>query len=129
MGYIEEIGMGLDNVYRWLAEAGQPEPALRDTGGSFIITLYGLDMEEALAEGDVEAIDLAALGLNERQRQAIEYIQEQGRVTNREYRELGKVSHQMAYRELSELVEKGLIEKRGAGRGTHYVLVDDLVDD
>jgi ATP-dependent DNA helicase RecG len=125
MGYIEEIGMGLDNVYRWLAEAGQPEPALRDTGGSFVITLYGLDVEKALAEGETEAIELVALGLNERQRRAIEYIQEHGRITNREYRELGKVSHEIAYRELSELITKGLIEKRGAGRGTHYTLVDD----
>lgn len=125
MGYIEEIGMGLDNVYRWLAEAGQPEPALRDTGGSFVITLYGLDVEKALAEGEAETIELVAQGLNERQRRAIEYIQEHGRITNREYRELGKVSHEIAYRELSELITKGLIEKRGAGRGTHYTLVDD----
>lgn len=125
MGYIEEIGMGLDNVYRWLAEAGQPEPALRDTGGSFVITLYGLDVEKALAEGETETIELVALGLNERQRRAVEYIQEHGRITNREYRELGKVSHEIAYRELSELITKGLIEKRGAGRGTHYTLVDD----
>ena len=125
MGYIEEIGMGLDNVYRWLAEAGQPEPALRDTGGSFVITLYGLDVEKALAEGEAETIGLVALGLNERQRRAIEYVQEHGRITNREYRELGQVSHEIAYRELSELITKGLIEKRGAGRGTHYTLVDD----
>ena len=125
LGYIEEIGMGLDNVYRWLAEAGQPEPALRDTGGSFVITLYGLDVEKVLAEGEAETIELVALGLNERQRRAIEYIQEHGRITNREYRELGKVSHEIAYRELPELMTKGLVEKRGAGRGTHYTLVDD----
>jgi len=125
MGYIEEIGTGLDNVFRWLAEARQPEPTLRDTGGSFIITLCGLDMEKALAAGAAGAINLEAPGLNERQRQAIEYIQEHGKITNREYQELGKVSHEMAHRELSVLTAKGLIEKRGAGRGTHYMFVDD----
>ena len=82
-------------------------------------------MEKALAEREAKAIGLEALGLNERQWRAIEYIQEHGRITNREYRELGKVSHEIAYRELSELTTKGLIEKRGAGRGTHYILVDD----
>ncbi|MGA9352024.1 MAG: hypothetical protein WBW48_24940 [Anaerolineae bacterium] len=82
-------------------------------------------MEKALAEGEAETIGLVALGLNERQRRAIECVQEHGRITNREYRELGKVSHEIAYRELSELITKGLIEKRGAGRGTHYTLVDD----
>jgi len=122
MGYIEEIGMGLDNVYRWLAETGQPEPTLRDTGGSFIITLYGLDMEKALAEEEAEAIDLTVLGLNERQRRAIEYIQEHGKITNHEYQTLFEVSYDTAYRDLRGLLEKGLIERRGRGRGTHYVL-------
>jgi predicted HTH transcriptional regulator len=65
------------------------------------------------------------LGLNERQRQAIEYIQEHSKITKREYQELGKVSHEMAHRELSILTAKGLIEKRGAGRWIHYMFVDD----
>lgn len=44
---------------------------MRDTGGSFTITLYGLDMEKALAEREAELIDLAAPGLNERQIEAL----------------------------------------------------------
>ena len=113
--------MGLDNVYRWLAEAGQPEPTLRDTGGCFIITLYGLDMEKALAEREAELIDLAALGLNERQQGAIVYLQEQGRITNREYQSLFEVSYDTAYRDLRELLEKGLVKRQGKGRATYYV--------
>ena len=122
MGYIEEIGMGLDNVYRWLAEAGQPEPALRDTGGSFIITLYGLDMEKALAEREAELIGLVALGLNERQQRAVLHVQEHGLITSREYRGINDIGKTMAYRELTDLVERGLLERRGEGRSTHYVL-------
>lgn len=38
-GYIEERGMGLDNVYYWLQTEGRPEPDLDDTGGSLIVTL------------------------------------------------------------------------------------------
>ena len=56
--------------------------------GPSIITLYGSDMEKALAEGGVGAIELTALGLSERQRRAVEYMLEHGRITNREYREL-----------------------------------------
>ncbi len=122
MGYIEEIGMGLDNVYRWLAEAGQPKPALRDTGGSFIITLYGLDMERALAEERAKVMDLARLGLNERQQGAIVYLREQERITNREYRSLFEVSYDTAYRDLRDLLEKGLVKRQGKGRATYYVL-------
>jgi ATP-dependent DNA helicase RecG len=129
MGYIEEIGMGLDNVYRWLAEAGQPEPALRDTGGSFIITLYGLDMERALAEERAKAIDLARLGLNERQQRAVLHVQEYGLITSREYRAINDIGKTMAYRELTDLVERGLLERRGEGRSTRYVLSERLVND
>ena len=129
MGYIEEIGMGLDNVYRWLAEAGQPEPALRDTGGCFIITLYGLDMEKALAEGEAEAIDLARLGLNKRQQRAVLHVQEHGLITSREYRAINRIGKTMAYRELADLVERGLLERRGEGKSTRYVLSERLVND
>jgi len=129
MGYIEEIGMGLDNVYRWLAEAGQPEPALQDTGGCFIITLYGLDMEKALAEERAEALDLARLGLNERQQRAVLYVQEHGLITSREYRAINRIGKTMAYRELTDLVERGLLERRGEGRSTRYVLSERLVND
>jgi ATP-dependent DNA helicase RecG len=122
MGYIEEIGMGLDNVYRWLAEAGQAEPALQDTGGSFIITLYGLDMERALAEERAKVMDLARLGLNERQQGAIVYLREQERITNREYQSLFEVSYDTAYRDLRDLLEKGLIKRQGKGRATYYML-------
>ncbi len=122
MGYIEEIGMGLDNVYRWLTEAGQPEPALQDTGGSFIITLYGLDMEKALAEERAEALDLARLGLNERQVEAVLYVREHGRISNRECRELFGVSNYTAAMDLKGLVEKQILVAEGMGRGRYYRL-------
>jgi len=122
MGYIEEIGMGLDNVYRWLAEAGQPEPALRDTGGCFIITLYGLDMEKALAEERAEAMELARLGLNERQVETVLYVREQGRISNRKYRELFGVSNYTAVMDLKDLVGKQILVAEGMGRGRYYRL-------
>jgi len=74
-------------------------------------------MEKALAEEEAEAIDLTVLGLNERQRRAIEYIQEHGKITNHEYQTLFEVSYDTAYRDLRGLLEKGLIERRGRRAG------------
>jgi ATP-dependent DNA helicase RecG len=129
MGYIEEVGMGLDNVYRWLRESGQPEPALRDTGDSFIVTLYGLDIENILAQEDSEKVDLAALGLNERQQRAMIHVQKHRQITNREYRAINDVGQTMAARELADLVKRALFERRGSGRSTYYVLSERLVGD
>ena len=63
-----------------------------------------------------------AEGLNERQVEAVLYVGEHGRITNREYTELTGVSYNTAHRDLSDLCRRGLIEQRGRGRGTYYVL-------
>ena len=102
---------------------------MQDTGGCFIITLYGLDMEKALAEERAEALDLARLSLNERQQRAVLYVQEHGLITSREYRAINRIGKTMAYRELTDLVERGLLERRGEGRSTRYVLSERLVND
>lgn len=122
MGYIEEIGMGLDNVYRWLAEAGQPEPVLRDTGGSFIVSLPGLDMEDVLAGKESELVDWVSLGLNKRQQEIVIYLREQGQITNRECQSLFNVSYDTAYRDLRKLLEMDLVKRCGKGRATYYTL-------
>lgn len=60
--------------------------------------------------------------LNERQRQALLHIQTHGQITNRGYQELTEVSQKQAVRDLNEMMELGLIERRGKGRSTHYVV-------
>ena len=49
------------------------------------------------------------------------YVEENERVTNKEYQALNKVSNKTATYELTELVDKyNLLEKSGAGAGTYY---------
>ena len=44
-----------------------------------------------------------------------------GKITNREYQEINKVSKQAATRDLKEIEEKGIFEKIGiTGKGTFY---------
>jgi ATP-dependent DNA helicase RecG len=64
-------------------------------------------------------------GLKERQVEAVLYVGEHGRITNREYRDLTDVSRRWATKELQELVDLGVLAMRGTGRATHYVLVRD----
>jgi predicted HTH transcriptional regulator len=98
---------------------------LRDTGASFLITLYRLDIEKVLAEEKAKAIDLVALGLNQRQQEAVEYVLEQGRITNREYRGLTGVSRRWATKEIREMVDLGILTVQGTGRAIHYVMMRD----
>ncbi len=59
--------------------------------------------------------------LNERQQQVLVYVKEHGQITNRLYRDLTGVSQKQAARDLNELVELGLINIEGKGRGTRYI--------
>jgi ATP-dependent DNA helicase RecG len=120
--YIEELGFGVDRVFREMESAGAPPPLITDDGGMLTVTLYAV---KATALPDIPA----GTELNERQVKALAIIAERGPINNREYRERFNVSHTTATADLRDLVAKGLIERVGTGRGTHYRPVDDLFDE
>lgn len=64
--------------------------------------------------------------LSERQLKILAYVEEHGRITNRELRNLVQLSNASAYHELTTLVQSGLLRKCGKARGTYYALVNDF---
>jgi len=114
MGWIEQWGSGIDKMRNACVKAGLPEPQLEEYQGFRVIFRKDIYTEEYLHN----------LGLNERQIKAVMYVKEKGKITNKEYQELTKVSKPMATIDLKELVERKLLEKLGTtGRGTEYILV------
>jgi ATP-dependent DNA helicase RecG len=65
---------------------------------------------------------LKGLECNDRQIKAVMYTKAKGRITNKEYRELTQLSDEGVRKDLNELVEKGVLQLQGKGRGVHYVL-------
>lgn len=66
---------------------------------------------------------LLGTGLNERQQAALELARKWGRVTNAHLRTACPFwSPETIRQDLRQLVNRGLLEKRGAKRGTYYVL-------
>jgi predicted HTH transcriptional regulator len=112
--YIEKYGTGTLMMIDQCRRHGLPEPRFAQDGHEFMLTLWRhwLTPER-----------LAALGLNDRQRQALDLLRGQGRITNTEYQAAFQVAKRTAHRDLAELAEKGLVEKVGStGKGTYYVL-------
>jgi len=62
------------------------------------------------------------LNLNRRQLKILRYLQNIPQIKREEYVEIMDVSTMTAYRDLNELVKKGLLKVTGKGRGTKYVL-------
>lgn len=115
--YIEELGFGVDRVFREMEAAGALPPLITDDEGVVTVTLYAVK--------PVAPTDVVRLGLNKRQTRALAILAERERITNREYRELFNVSHTTAADDLRDLLAKGLVKQAGTGRGTYYCLVND----
>ena len=66
---------------------------------------------------------LKSLNLNDRQLKAVFYVKENGKITNKEYQEINDCSRNTASNDLSELVEKELLNPSGQkGAGAFYSL-------
>ncbi|MCA9933955.1 MAG: protein kinase [Ardenticatenaceae bacterium] len=63
--------------------------------------------------------------LLDRQEQALLHTREKGNITMQEYMGLAEISRSQAHRDLSEMVEKGILQRVGKGRGTRYLLAGD----
>ncbi len=110
--YIEELGFGVDRVFREMEAAGAPPPAITDDRGMVTATLYAIP---ATAQGQATAPNL-----NERQRRVLAMLAERGRITNREYQAVFGVSRFTALADLNGLVEREVLERIGSRRGTAY---------
>jgi len=113
-GLIEEYGSGIGRIMDSLKEANLPEPEFKEEFAGFSLYLRkDYYTEERLKE----------VGLNDRQIKAVIYVKEKGKITNKEYREITKISRQMATIELTNMVDRRVFIKIGkAGKGVAYQL-------
>ena len=63
------------------------------------------------------------IALTERQMRIIEFINQNGKITNRDVREIFKLSNRAALDEINKLIELQLLKPKGKGRALHYILL------
>ena len=120
MGFIERLGYGIDRMIRLMTGAGLPAPRFEETAAGFRVTLAGHGA--SLISDRADALRWREAGLNERQEQALAYLMEAGRITNRDYQQLcPDVSAETIRRDLADLVSKDLLLKIGEKRATYYI--------
>ncbi len=121
MGFIEHLGYGIDRMIKLMRDYGLPAPRFQETAGGFRVTLYGHG-EGLVSEEEIDLSRWSHLDLNERQEQALAYLLEKERITNREYQELcPEVSSETIRRDLADLVNKNVLLKIGRKRATYYI--------
>jgi len=118
-GYIEELGLGIDRMMEVMEQAGHSPPKFDARPYSFAVALHNERAQPELPEW--------SRNTNHRQARALQYIRESGSITNREYRCLiQSVSPETLRLDLVDLVEKGVLTRIGAKKGTYYVFRDKL---
>ncbi len=114
-GFIEELGLGIDQMIEEMLQAGHPPPEFRATPHSFTVVLANKRERPPAPKW--------TRSMNERQTQAINFVRESGSITNREYRQLcPDVSPETLRLDLADLVDRGVLLKIGSKKGTYYIL-------
>ena len=116
VGFIERYGSGIRMMKRLSEEWGNKEPSYE---------LHPLEtkiiFDSPIQESTFIEIDDISEQLNERQRNALFHVQKSGQIATKEYVEINHVSRRVAYEELRDMTDKGLLSMIGKGRGTKYV--------
>jgi ATP-dependent DNA helicase RecG len=116
-GYIEELGLGIDRMIEEMVQHGHQPPKFKNQPYSFTVTLFNNRERKAAAPAVWQK------SMNERQARALTYIREHGSITNRDYQTLcSDVSPETLRIDLADLVDRGILLKVGAKKGTYYIL-------
>ena len=113
-GFIDMWGRGTLKIINSCKEAGLPVPEIQEAFGGFSVTIFKDTLKEE---------KLKKLGLNDRQIKAVIFLKENKRITNKEYQQINNCSRNTATNDLSDLVQKGLINQSNLkGAGSFYAL-------
>lgn len=120
LGFVERLGYGLDRVVTLMRQSNLPAPRFEEVAGSFRVTLWGENPENASLP-DISSYQ--ALDLNPRQRSALNFLALYKRINNSDYQALCPDVHpETLRRDLADLVNRGVIMKIGDKRATYYIL-------
>lgn len=114
-GYIEELGLGIDRMIEEMTQAGHAPPLFKAQPHSFTVILSNIKERRATPVWEKT--------MNERQARALSYLRERGQITSREYQQLcPDVSPETLRLDLVDLVDRGVVLRIGAKKGTYYIL-------
>ena len=126
---MEQRGTGFERMRAAMLDHGLDEQKLDQRDGYFKVILPGPDgnFDRLRTPPDTKVLVPPSIEaqLNERQKRIIVQVQQEGKVTSGWCRSAFGVTYNTAYRDLSDLVERGLLAQCGKGRATRYEINTD----
>ncbi len=124
-GLIEAWGRGTLKIINECKKAGIPEPQIELLTGGICVTFFKNKetVSDDIKISNNQAKLLKAKNLNDRQIQAIEFLFQNNKITNKEYQQINNCSRKTATNDLNDLVRKNIIISSGIkGAGAYYTL-------
>jgi len=118
--YVERTGTGFTRMDELMLVHGLKKPEYQTTHAFVEVTFKGPGEKILELVRPSNETDLRELGLNERQANALGWIQQQKTVTREGYEKKFGVSKRTAVRELMQLVKKNTLCTQGKGKSTTY---------
>ncbi|TGV03625.1 ATP-binding protein [Flavivirga rizhaonensis] len=112
-GLIESWGRGTIKIIEECKRHGLSEPHIEEKGGGVSVTIFKDIYNDKY---------LSKLDLNERQKNAIQYIKENGFITSGLYQDKLDVPKSTTRRDIDELLELKIIKSEGIGKATKYFI-------
>ncbi len=123
---MEQRGSGFARMRDAMLDHGLDEPAYAEHGGFFVVAFSGpdgnYDRIRTPMDADRAISPAVEAQLNRRQKKIMIQAQTKGAVTSGWCRKTFDVTYDTALRDLSALVEMGLLARVGEGRTTRYEL-------
>ncbi|MGC1307736.1 MAG: ATP-binding protein [Phormidesmis sp.] len=122
LGYVEQWGSGIQRMRAACLAWGLAEPRIREKGDFVDVEFYRPGFEAG--EVEPESIGKVSEGIgrvSENEQRILDYLEVQQSITSKTVESLVGVKEARARRILKEMTNRGLIEKRGGGRSTHYI--------
>ena len=116
---MQKIGSGMGRMRIICDEQNCPCPEVDYTDTHFYLNFK--PSREYLKMSEAEKPEVGWENeLNKRQKKAIDFVREKGKITNSDYRNLCNVDSDTSHRNLRELVERNILMWDGSGRSTYY---------
>jgi predicted HTH transcriptional regulator len=123
---MEERGGGFKRMHDMMVNYGLKPPIFDYDSGYFTVTFYGPEDILKLNPSKLNVVfEIPADRLSQlttRQKDILQYILNHARITSEECTKTFGVTRDTANRDFKRLMELKLIEQKGVGRATHYVL-------
>jgi ATP-dependent DNA helicase RecG len=119
----EKMGTGFERIREVCKKENAPFPEIEFNENYFYVTFRQSNKYLKLAEEEKRTKEKSSL-LNDRQRKALEFIKQNGRLTMKEYIELcPDVNRKTLTRDLTHLIKLGMVIRKGKGRrDLHYLI-------